>query len=311
MSGRRKRREGARPAGPRRAEPGGGQIDRSAGADGNGFADRTGLPRQGWLPWILLALLVLAAFANSFPGAYLSDDYPIVLNNPLVIQPRLSAILTADYWGEGVNMNHHRPLTILSYAVNRALFGPGAFSFHLVNVLLHGGVTLVLYETLLALGVGSTVGWAAAALFAVHPIHTETVNIITGRSELLPALFMFLGLLLARRAGRLLLPAVGACHAAALLSKESAVIFPLLLLVSDAFGERDLGALLRRRWRLYAQSVALTAAWLAMRQWALRCWTSRCPGVWPRRSRCSCSTWESSSSRCGCTRCTSTGCWGR
>lgn len=268
MSGRRRRRESARPAEPRRAEPGGGQTDRNAGAGGNGLAGRPGSPRQGWLLRILLALLVLAAFANSFPGAYLSDDYPIVLNNPLVIQPRLSAILTADYWGEGVNMNHHRPLTILSYVVNRALFGPGPFSFHLVNVLQHGGVTLMLYETFLALGVGSAVGWAAAALFAVHPIHTETVNIITGRSELLPALFMLLGLLLARRAGRLLLPAVGACHAAALLSKESAVIFPLLLLVTDAFGERDLGALLRRRWRLYAQSAALTTAWLAMR-WAL------------------------------------------
>lgn len=224
--------------------------------------------KEKW-PLLLLALLVLGAFANSFPGAYLSDDFPIIRDNPLVIEPDLPAILVSDYWGAGVNSRLHRPLTILSYAGNRALFGPGAFSFHLVNVLLHLGVTLLLYATLLALGLGASVSWPAAALFAVHPIHTETVNIITGRAELLAALFMFLGLLLACRRGRLHHLWVGISHVAALLSKETGAVFPLLLFLGDAFGERDWRGLLRRRWRLYGQSAAVTLAWLALRHWAL------------------------------------------
>lgn len=218
---------------------------------------------------ILLVLLVLASYSTSFPGAYLYDDYPIVKENPLVIEPHLPTILAADYWGWGVNSKTHRPLTILSYVANRALFGTEAFSFHLVNVLLHTGVTLLLYGTLLALGRGMVVSWPAAALFAVHPIHTEAVNIITGRSELLAAAFMFLGLLLAYRRSRFHHLWVGVSYAAALLSKENAVTFPLLLFLGDAFVERDLRGLLRRRWPLYAQSAALTMAWLAMRRWAL------------------------------------------
>jgi len=223
---------------------------------------------RGW-PRVLLALLVLAAFANSLGGGFFSDDYPIIVNNRLVGEPHLYSLLTTDYWGPGRNTGLHRPLTVLSYAVNRSLFGAGAFSFHLVNVLLHGGVTLLLYETILALGVGTDVGWTAAALFAVHPIHTETVNIITGRSELLAAFFVFLGLLLAFRGGRMLRRGVGVCQALALLSKESAVVFPLLLFLGDAFRERDLRVLLRRRWRLYAQSAVITLVWLSVRRWAL------------------------------------------
>ena len=231
--------------------------------------ERRGFLRRGPWPMLLLALLVLAAFATSFPGAYLYDDFPIIQDNPQVIEPHLPTILVADYWGVGVNSRLHRPLTILSYVLNRSLFGPGAFSFHLVNVLLHVGVTLLLYATLLALGLGASVSWPAAALFAVHPIHTETVNIITGRAELLAALFMFLGLLLAFSRGRLHHLWVGVSHVAALLSKENGAVFPLLLFLGDAFGERDWRELLRRRWRLYAQSVGVTLAWLALRHWAL------------------------------------------
>lgn len=222
-------------------------------------------------PWaqLLLALLVLTAFATSFPGAYLYDDFPIIRDNPLLVEPHLPTLLAADYWGDGVNSRLHRPLTILSYVGNKALFGPGAFSFHLVNVLLHLGVTLLFYAALLALGLGVGVSWPAAALFAVHPIHTETVDIITGRAELLAALFMFLGLLLAIRRGRLQHLWVGISHLAALLSKETGAVFLLLLFLGDAFGERDWRELLRRRWRLYAQSTAVTLAWLALRHWAL------------------------------------------
>ena len=77
---------------------------RAPGSDGGGGESRpwwTGSPGMTRGSGRLLALLVLAAYANSFPGAYLSDDFPIILNNPLVNEPRLSAILTADYLGAG------------------------------------------------------------------------------------------------------------------------------------------------------------------------------------------------------------------
>ena len=235
--------------------------------DGSAVMRSATRSRLGWE--LLLVLLVLVVFANSFPGAFITDDYPIVLDNPLVIEPNLRILFAADYWGWGVNSGLHRPLTILSYAVNRALFGPGVLAFHAVNVLLHAGVALLLLRIFLVLGFGMSVAWSAAAIFAVHPIHTEAVNIVTGRSELLAAFFLFFALLMAFRAGRWHRVAVGASYAAALLSKESAAVLPLLLVLGDTYINRQWRDLLRRRWALYAQVALTTLAWLAMRRWAL------------------------------------------
>jgi tetratricopeptide (TPR) repeat protein len=217
-----------------------------------------------------LVLLVGLVYANSFPGAFIADDYSRVLGNPLVQHPDIRTIFRADYWGYGVNSGLHRPLTILSYALNRALFGPGSVSFHAINVLLHAGVVVLLLLTLGSLGVPSRVAWLAAALFAVHPIHTEVLDIVTGRAELLAAGFVLLGWRLAvdqptvvRTAG------TGLCYAAALLCKENAAAFPALLMAGDAFILRDFRAQWSRRWPLYLSLGVITAGWLAMRSWWL------------------------------------------
>jgi tetratricopeptide (TPR) repeat protein len=118
------------------------------------------------------------------------------------------------------------------------------------NVLLHALVTLLLYRLLLPAGAGAA--WLAAALFAVTPLHTEVVANVTSRSELLAALFGLLALGVARSGARkadppgrarpnragahragALLPAFlsGGLYLLALMSKESAVAIPALLLV--------------------------------------------------------------------------------
>src|SRR5512139_4117850 len=154
-----------------------------------------------WARSLAIALLALGAYANSFPGAFIADDVAIVRDNPLVNDPSLSRIFAADYWGEGAGSGLHRPLTILSYAVNRQLLGPGPAGVRAVNVLLHAAVSVLVAAVASAAGFGSSIGWVAAALFAVHPLHTEVVDIVTGRAELLSALFVLLALLTALRRG--------------------------------------------------------------------------------------------------------------
>jgi hypothetical protein len=205
-------------------------------------------------------------YANSFPGSFIGDDYSRVLENPQILNPDIRTVFQADYWGYGINSGLHRPLTVLSYAVNRALFGPGIVSFHAVNVLLHAGVVVLLLLTLHSLGVPSRVAWLSAALYAVHPIHTEVLDIVTGRAELLAAVFLLLGWRLAmgqstvsRTAG------TGFCYAAALLCKENAAVFPALLMAGDAFVLRDFRIQWPRRWRLYLFLAIITAGWVAMR----------------------------------------------
>ena len=236
---------------------------------------------------VLVSLLALLVGLNSLPGTFIADDLAIVVRNPRVAHLDIGAIFASDYWGQAGWDKLYRPLTILSFALNRLAFGPDPFSFHLVNVLLHAGVTCFFALTLLALGFGPGPAGTAAALFAVHPIHADVVNVIVGRAELLVALFLFAGLWLALRGRRRTWPLVICCYFAALLSKEHAVVFIPLLALADGFvgskrrdttagGESPAtppdqsGGLFRRRILLYALLVAVTVCWLLLRLWVLQ-----------------------------------------
>lgn len=232
--------------------------------------DRTGtiLTRQRVL--VLVTLLALLVDLNSLPGTFIADDIAVVVKNPIVAGLEFGRIFSTDYWGKTGGDRLYRPLTIFSFALNRLAFGPDPFSFHMVNVLLHTGVTLCFALTLPALGFGPGLVVTAASLFAVHPIHADVVNVVVGRAELLVALFLFAGLWLALTKGRRAWPLVLGCYLAALLSKEHAVVFIPLLALADAFvrGRGSEGAAtLRKRGPLYALLLAITVCWLLLRQW--------------------------------------------
>jgi protein O-mannosyl-transferase len=132
-----------------------------------------------------------------------------------------------------------RPVAFATLAANWALNGADPLGYHFLNLLLHAGVTWLLYVLLQEL-LGSTlesktVAFAAALLYAVHPIHTEAVAWAVGRAELLAAGFLFAGWILHLRDR---LAASLACFGLAMLSKESAVVFfPLVLLGDYAIGK--------------------------------------------------------------------------
>lgn len=236
------------------------ENERSRGWDGLAVrfaANKWGIPA-------LLILVVAIVYANSFPGTFILDDLLIVKKNSLVQHPDLALIFRSDYWHGYENSGLFRPLTILSLALNRLLLGEAPFGFHLVNVLLHAAVTVLLWRALLVWDLPRLAAVIAALLFAVHPIHADVVNIVVGRSELLVALFVLIGFILARRqdlgAGIL----VCLCFLLALLSKEHAVTFLALLPLCDAFAAGS-ARVWRERWLLYAGLVAVCAFWLLWR----------------------------------------------
>lgn len=173
-----------------------------------------------------------------------------------------------------------RPLVNISYAVDRAVWGYRPFGFHLTNVLLHMAVTALLFVFLrgalfdaarkLAERAPLTLprppsaaraelyaAFTGAALFAVHPLMTEAVAYVSGRSELLCAMWFLLTMLLARRAIRIGSPIVAAAAfatgALALASKEVAAALPFVILVYDWLLLSGTEAERRRRfWGLYA-----------------------------------------------------------
>jgi tetratricopeptide (TPR) repeat protein len=202
----------------------------------------------------LLVAVVAAVYVNSLFNGFTLDDELYILRNPQVTAPSISLLCKPN-----PASSVFRPVTFATLAGNWAMAGYRPFGYHLVNLLLHAAVTalvlLALRQLLEATGGWELVPFAAALLFAVHPIHTEAVSSIVGRSELLAAGFLLAAWLLHLRDHPL--PALGA-FALALLSKESAVgLLPVLLA-----GDWSRGRL--KPWTRYAAMAALTALYAGL-----------------------------------------------
>lgn len=223
-------------------------------------------------PWVAPLAIVLvsgALYANTLPAALVWDDLEFFSHQALLREPgNLLAIFGSPYWGPGDYA--YRPLTVwslaLNYRANTAVGLPGEhpLSFHLVNVLLHGAVGCALYGFLRRLALAVWPALAAALLFATHPIHTEAVAQIVGRSELLAGSFGLLFLTLHRRSGPPIAAAVSLLLA--LWSKESAIAFLPLAIWTDVCFPSE-----RRRfgWTALAVYALVLAGWLALRAAAL------------------------------------------
>lgn len=219
------------------------------------------------IPLFLFALALLCYF-NTFPGTFIQDDLQIVRNNPLVARLDLVRTFQAEYWQGLESSGLYRPLTILSLAINQLLFGHDAWGYHLVNMLLHAGVTVALWRMLRCWGLPMVPAVLAGLLFALHPLHTEVINQVVGRSELLVALFLLLALISAQGSERRAIVLTCGCYLAALLSKEHAVTFLVLLPLLDGF---SLGwkSLWQRRATLYTALLLITISWLLWRHFGV------------------------------------------
>jgi tetratricopeptide (TPR) repeat protein len=158
---------------------------------------------------------------------------------------------------------------LVTYALNHAVSGLAAWSYHLVNVLLYAGAAALVFRfgrawrlPVLAAGLG-------ALLFAVHPVHVEVVANVAGRKDLLAAVFVLGMALLHRRTvrdggWRLALPV--ALYAGAMLSKEIGVMGVILVAAQDAHLEEDRRAFFNRPRVIglyFAYMAALAAFFLA------------------------------------------------
>jgi protein O-mannosyl-transferase len=177
----------------------------------------------------LLLVVSLLVYANTLTSGFAYDDEMYVRRNVAVTHPTLTSIFKADKYA-----NVFRPVTFATLALNWMAGQDRTLGYHLVNILLNAAVTLLLYFLLLGLldsvPRGPTIALVAALLYAVHPIHTEAVAWISGRSELLAAGFLLGAWLLHLRDQPV--PAL-LCFLLAMMSKESAIVFVPLALVGD------------------------------------------------------------------------------
>lgn len=187
-----------------------------------------------WAPVLLVAAAPLAVFAPVLANGFVAyEDRFYILDNPLIRGlglDGLRAMLTATRGGLW------QPLSWLSLAVDRALWGSEAAGFHLTSLLLHAGTSVLFYLVCLRLLDGRrTAAMLAALFFAVHPLRVESVAWASERKGLLSGL-LFMAAVLAHLdgRGRTALAAFGASLAA----KASALSLPPLLAVLDAWSTR-------------------------------------------------------------------------
>jgi tetratricopeptide (TPR) repeat protein len=224
-----------------------------------------------WSPTVSLGVLAFAVYANSLSNGFITDDQFQILNNPVVTgaQSLASAFGTGVWAFLGYSGNYYRPLQFVVYGLIHRAFGPGPAALHLLMVLLHVANTVLVYSLARRLLAGRlrTAPWMAAALFAVHPIHTEAVNWIAALPDVLVTTFALAGLcaFAAQEAAPNGRQAAAHCslYFAALLTKETGVmLLPLYVAYQWLRGVRGNRA-------LYAGMLGVAAAYLAMRIHAL------------------------------------------
>ena len=217
---------------------------------------------------VAVAALALIAFLPALKNGFTHwDDNTYVTDNPLVASlswGHIKTIFTTPHYGVYV------PLAMVSYALERAAFGPGPAAPHAVNVALHAAVAaLAFWLFFLLLGRNGPAAFAAAALFAVHPLRVESVAWISERKDLLCALFFVWALLAYARGGesgrRRLLVRTWFLFLAALLSKPMALSLPFVLLAMDGLAT---GRISRKAFREKIPFFALAVVFGFVALWA-------------------------------------------
>lgn len=205
------------------------------------------------------AVVALCLFAPSLGNGLAYDDESIVGMDPRVQSlAYVPEIFTRGYWSGDEDLALYRPLTTLSFAVDWSIGHGEPAWFHFSNVLMHAAAT-ALVTLLLARFVSPIGALAGGLVFAVHPVHVEAVANVVGRAEILAtilvlgACLLWLALDAAGPWRRHRIAGVTALFTLGLLTKESAVMLPPLLLLLDAAR----GELRSGRVREYARHNAL------------------------------------------------------
>jgi len=215
---------------------------------------------------LCLALAIFAAYAPSLRNDFVWDDTALILRDPLIRSWQLVPEAFQHFlFIDATPSDFYRPIQRLTYLADYAAFVFKPSGYHFSSILFHVGATLALF----LLANELLRGWnfeerkrrgrafIAALIWAVHPVHTAAVAYISGRADPLAATFGFLGLYCgirvapATRANRWLLQiATAAFFLLSALSKESGLIFPILLIAI---------LVLRKSWRQLAPASLVLA----------------------------------------------------
>lgn len=218
---------------------------------------------DGWAAVVLLAVTLGLYGPSVRLGFVHADDVDLIAGNTAFLgdPANLPRVFARSYFETAAVASdvktYYRPLVVASFMADTMAGGGAAGFFHFTNAVLHALSTVLALALVRRLGAGPRPAFAAALVFAVHPLNAHAVYWIPGRNELLLAVFGLAAWLAWLRAAATQRPQWLAAHGAAwllaLLSKETASVFPLVW---------TFHAWQARRWRDVAR-LPLLGAWLA------------------------------------------------
>jgi tetratricopeptide (TPR) repeat protein len=227
--------------------------------DGVRVADSVSPGKPDWRHLLILAVLSAAIYANSIPGSFVVDDYER-WQDTAWIENRPILTVIGEFFTPG-RAPLYRPIPYALHAIDYRLWGANASGFHITNIILHILATGLVYLVGLRILRSRIAALIGALLFAAHPIHTEAVTYIAGRTDLTMTVFALLSFLLYLEARRMsggrrhiLYAASAVAFGLALMSKEAAVALPLIVILYHLYfssGDR------RHRWRAFVIPVAV------------------------------------------------------
>ncbi|MDD1744312.1 MAG: hypothetical protein LUQ20_00635 [Candidatus Methanoperedens sp.] len=200
---------------------------------------------------IIITVLTVLAYGNSLRGDFVCDDRPMIINNEKIASIEyLPHYFTHGVWdisNLGIKDEFlYRPLFLVYLFLNYQIWGVSPFGFHLASLLLHICNSILVFFLLrkVLLSQETIIPLLGTIIFAVHPVHTESVSWISGATDLILTFFFlssFLFYLIYRdnhKSILLLLSIISFIFS--LLSKEVAVVLPLIIIAYDYLKDKKI-----------------------------------------------------------------------
>ncbi|MDP3965654.1 MAG: tetratricopeptide repeat protein [bacterium] len=197
---------------------------------------------------IVLIFIGFAVYANAFQNQMFWDDNDSILNNLYVhdwgyFLKYFTENLIA---GAGFFSNFWRPILLSVFSLEWHLWGEWPAGYHFVSTAFHVANAVLIFQILCTIFQKRRVAFLTALIFLIHPLQTEAVTYVAGMADPLSVFFILLGIFFFLKfrtsdvtpwRSRFYLLSL-LMYALALMSKETAIIMPALLVISDFFLER-------------------------------------------------------------------------
>lgn len=147
----------------------------------------------------MVALAAIVPYLGALGNGFVWDDLGLIVRDDALSSAKgVWQRLGQDFFAasrDPASAGYWRPLVTLSFAVDRSIWGLSARGFHLTNILLHAVCAVLVVVLIRTITASVWVAVAAGVLFALHPMHVESVVFVSGRTDTLAALLVCLALL--------------------------------------------------------------------------------------------------------------------